>query len=186
VPVVTCPGCRCDLRAPAGSEGNPVRCPKCRTRFSVPDRRPALPPDEAGPGPRSKAPAPAARGLFLAACFFVTVLSLAFAVAVPVIFRAPEPEPIPYEVLRDWRAEDGAPCRDVLVSERATKRQVLALAEALRGQGGFRFIAIMDSREAWAGRLAEPEPKPFFYRHFLATVSSGPAGVVWLAEGRDH
>jgi hypothetical protein len=66
MPVVTCLGCRCDLRAPAGSEGEAVRCPKCRTRFNVPERahdlRPVLRAKEDAPAPRPKAPRTSRRG----------------------------------------------------------------------------------------------------------------------------
>jgi hypothetical protein len=45
--LIECPSCYTKLRAPDGSEGTEVRCPKCRELLTVPDEY-----DEPGPSPR--------------------------------------------------------------------------------------------------------------------------------------
>lgn len=110
---------------------------------------------------------------------------------------------IPYKVLRQWTPErpDGEPAIGMmlLVSEKATKDEVMVLAQHLRAENlskGWIWIDIFDSQEAYLSREAilhskdtnYPEEK--YFKHWLVNVcvnpSTGYDEIQWTAEGRDH
>jgi hypothetical protein len=81
---------------------------------------------------------------------------------------------------------------DVLVSERAPKRAVMALAEYLRERYAHQYdavvIGIWDSEDAC--RRFQDLPDSEAYRHFLAEVQilgrQDEGRSSWVAKGRDH
>jgi hypothetical protein len=115
---------------------------------------------------------------------------------------AAEGDTIPYEVLRkEKRRGDNKLAIDVLVSETASRPEVMKLAEQLRREydGKFATICIWDSREAWRkhpamlkasleGKTGKDMPydEKELDRHWLVVIS-GYLGqeIRWVAEGRD-
>ena len=96
---------------------------------------------------------------------------------------------IVYEVLKNKKRGDGKVFLDVLVSETASKQDVLRLAESLRREhaGKFATIGIYDSREAFQRQADEAYPEKDLLRHSLVVIS-GDLGeeIRWIGEGRDH
>ena len=81
----------------------------------------------------------------------------------------------------------------ILVSENATKADVLALANSLRSKylsGGYISIDIFDSLEAYNHRDDMTYPEAEYWKHYLVNIvrnpSTGYDKVYWAAEGRDH
>ena len=116
---------------------------------------------------------------------------------------------IPYEVLKNEKHRgDGKLVLEVLVSEAASKQDVLKLAESFRQQhaGKFFSISIYDSRAAYLREIelntpaeldkafASPEKKREWLkavkelqRHWLVSISVNDGEEIrWHGEGRDH
>lgn len=101
---------------------------------------------------------------------------------------------ISYEVLKKVKRGDGKLVMELLVSEAASKQEVLKLAESLQREygGKYAYIDIFDSREAWQRRPDESYPEKEFRRHYLVQIAGVDMGwkdsqeIHWLAEGRDH
>lgn len=113
--------------------------------------------------------------------------------AVPKKEQKPKPVLPKYEVLREWEIPAGGIGMNILVSQKAKKEEVLALARHLRIKNkpkGYIFIHIFDSREAWRNRDNESYPQEKYMKHFLATVTVNPRTgmdkVRWTAEGRGY
>ncbi len=116
-----------------------------------------------------------------------------------VLLATPQPTPtqniIQYEVLKQWTfpmSGFGGIGMDILVSEKATKDEVLNLARYLRtihGKGGI-MINIFDSKEAYLNRENLQYPEKKYFRHFLVQITKNPVTgfdkIEWVAEGRDH
>ncbi|MDP8239985.1 MAG: hypothetical protein P9X24_12915 [Candidatus Hatepunaea meridiana] len=105
----------------------------------------------------------------------------------------PKIEMIEFEVLRSWTPGRKGTGMEILVSKKATKEQVMKLAHFLRKKyklGGFIWISIFDSREAWKHRDDESYPSDKYFKHFLAQISVNPNTghdkVSWVAEGRGY
>jgi hypothetical protein len=93
------------------------------------------------------------------------------------------------EVLRCKKRADGKFFIDFLVSDSASKEEVLKLAESLRQQydGKFACISIFDSREAWRRHEDLSYPEKELDRHWLVVID-GDSGqkISWVAEGRQN
>ena len=81
----------------------------------------------------------------------------------------------------------------ILVSQDATKADVLALANSLRSKylsGGYISIDIFDSLEAYNHRDDMTYPEEEYWKHYLVNIVRNPTTgydkVYWAAEGRDH
>jgi len=100
---------------------------------------------------------------------------------------APAAPDISYETLRQWKIGRGGTGIEVLVSESATKAEVMALARSLeeryRKTGGLQVLFIFDSREAWANRDNDKYPQDKYFKHFL--VAKTLDEIKWVAEGRE-
>lgn len=100
---------------------------------------------------------------------------------------------IEHEVLRTWNIPAGGIGMDILVSEQASKGDILKLASELRKENlsrGTIVINIFDSREAWQNRDNQNYPQEKYDRHFLVQVIVNPKTgydkITWDAKGRDH
>ncbi len=100
---------------------------------------------------------------------------------------------ISFEVLRKWTPGSKGTGMDILVSETATKEQVLKLANYLKKKhtsSGFIWISIFDLKDAWKHRDDENYPSEKYFNHFLAQISVNPSTghnkVSWVAEGREN
>ncbi len=100
---------------------------------------------------------------------------------------------IPYETLRQWTVPSGGIGMEILVSEKATKERVLALARHLRSKylsEGFILIQVFDSKEAYLNRDNPSYPEKKYFKHFLVDLVRNPKTgydeITWVAEGRDH
>ena len=100
---------------------------------------------------------------------------------------------IDYEVLKKWNRPGGGVGMEVLVSEKASKEQVLTLARKLRSKYQSQRhinIDIFDSREAWTHRDDESYPQKKYFKHYLVQIGvnreTGYNQIYWVAEGRYH
>ncbi len=100
---------------------------------------------------------------------------------------------IDYEILRQWKIPAGGIGMDTLVSEDATKEDVLALANSLRSKylpGGYIYIQIFDSLSAYTHRDDRTYPEEEYFKHFLVGIARNPMTdydkISWVAEGRGH
>lgn len=103
---------------------------------------------------------------------------------------------IPYEVLEHGKRVDGKLIMSVLVSEAASKADVMKLADSLQRQhaGTYATISIFDSREAWRRQLDKTYPEDQLSRHWLVVIVDEQANfgqrtkdhqeIRWVAEGR--
>ena len=105
---------------------------------------------------------------------------------------------IDYEVLKNW-SKNRFVGMQILVSEKSTKEEVMALAKHLRSKyvGSIISIYIFDSKEtprhqddlanfgSWQNYTEEK-----YYKHWLVQISINPNTgydkIDWIAEGRDH
>jgi hypothetical protein len=97
-------------------------------------------------------------------------------------------ETIQYQVLKQWSRG-----MHILVSEQASRNEVMNLAERLcrEDAGKFLVIDIFDSREAWLSRERGDAtyPEIEFYKHYLVQIGGGwhdGLKIHWVAERRDH
>jgi hypothetical protein len=81
----------------------------------------------------------------------------------------------------------------ILVSEEATKEEVLTLAYHLRSKNlsmGWIWIDIFDSKEAYLHRDDPNYPEEKYSKHWLVNAMRNPKTdhdkINWVAEGRDH
>lgn len=95
---------------------------------------------------------------------------------------------ISYQILKKWNGG-----MHILVSETASRNEVMNLAENLRREdGGKSFVIdIFDSHETWQSRESgnEAYPEKEFWRHYLVQIGGGRSDgqkIHWVAEGRDH
>jgi len=100
---------------------------------------------------------------------------------------------ISYEVLENVpRRLDGKLLMDLLVSEAASRQEVMKLAESLHRKyvGKYAYMSIFDSREAQRRQRDETYPEKQLSQHWLVTMDGGLTGskaeILWIAEGRDH
>ena len=100
---------------------------------------------------------------------------------------------IPFEMLRQWSIPAGGVGMEILVSEKASKEEVLSLAQHLRSKylsKGYIFIQIFDSREAYKHRDDSRYPEKKYFKHFLVEIGRNPKTgydkINWVAEGRGH
>lgn len=100
---------------------------------------------------------------------------------------------IQYDVLRSWNIPAGGVGFDILVSEQASKDEIIKLAAELRNENlskGNIVINIFDSPEAWQNRDNPNYPQDKYNRHFLVQVivnrKTGYDKITWDAKGRDH
>lgn len=97
---------------------------------------------------------------------------------------------IEHKTLRQWNIPAGGIGVDILVSEKAKKEEVMALAKALRNnyyQNNF-FLNIFDSEEAYENRFNENYPLDEYRKHWLLQVSinkkTGCDEITWVAKNR--
>lgn len=98
--------------------------------------------------------------------------------------------PIPYTVLADTTAQPiPKPQLAVLVDEKTTRDQAMALAEFLRKkhEGHLSILNIFDSRKAWEGSKDPNYPEKELDRHWLVSWDDlGDGKPRWEAKARDH
>ncbi len=98
---------------------------------------------------------------------------------------------ISYEVLKKWDSAVGRFSMELLVSETASRQDILNLAKSLarRYAGKYLAIQIFDSREAWRNRWNEGYSEKEYAKHFLVDISGDwkdGKEIHWIAEGRGH
>lgn len=97
---------------------------------------------------------------------------------------------IPYEVLEKSDVQKrGRFNMSILVSETASKEEVMALARSLQKKfaGEFALIEIYDSRETFRRIMDETYPAEEIGRHLLVAILDGdPKGPDWMGTLRDH
>jgi hypothetical protein len=103
------------------------------------------------------------------------------------------PKTIDYQVIRQWAIPAGGIGMEILVSEDATKEEVLALANSLRSKylpGGYIYIQIFDSLSAYTHRDDPTYPEEEYFKHFLVDIARNPKTgydeISWVAKGRGH
>ncbi len=132
----------------------------------------------------------------------------------PLRLPGPDDKLIPYEVLKQKSIKGNADeprdmiNLDVLVTEKATKQEVMKLAEWLRekNEGRGLILAIFDSKEVWESLTPPDSPEQLaiwnrkfttkqkviqmekkYKLHYLAGMGVDTDGkVMWTAEGRNH
>jgi hypothetical protein len=101
-----------------------------------------------------------------------------------------ERKTISYEILKQIPRGDRKLIIDVLVSERATKQEILKLAGNLRREyaGKYGVITIYDSRVASQRHHDESYPEKELFLHWLVELADWDEGkeIKWLAPERDH
>ena len=100
---------------------------------------------------------------------------------------------IAYETLRRWTPQGGGIGLIILVSEKASKEEVMALASHLRYENlskGWIWIDIFDLKEAYLHRDDQNYPEQKYFKHWLVNVcvnpSTGHDEMQWVGDGRDH
>jgi len=126
-------------------------------------------------------------------CYLVLAVLTIMLLAISCGPTAPPPEILDYQVLREWDIPAGGIGMDLLVSETATKEEVLALATHLRAKylpRGFIFISIFDSSEAYLRREDTSYPEEEYFKHFLVQITRNPKTgydqIEWVAKGRGY
>ena len=99
---------------------------------------------------------------------------------------------IEYSILRKRAYKDVFEL-EVLVSEDASKNDVMHLATALKDRCvNFKrvYVWVYDSEEAYQNRNNLGYPEEEYWKHFLVRAKKndykGTDEIMWLAEGRDH
>ena len=126
-------------------------------------------------------------------CYLVLAVLTIMLLAISCGPTTPPPNTLDYEVLREWDIPAGGIGMELLVSETATKEEVLALANSLRSKylpRGSIFITIFDSKEAYT-RIDDPTyPEEEYFKHLLVSIGRNPNTgydeILWVAEGRGH
>ena len=124
-------------------------------------------------------------------CGILVVVGIALVVYAQSYTAKPPPE-IDYEVLREWNLPAGGIGMELLVSETATREQVLALATYLHSKHsrGWLNISIYDSREAHASSLKGTLSDEEFLKHVLVSITRNPDTgydkIEWLATERGY
>jgi len=100
---------------------------------------------------------------------------------------------IAYEVLRLWTPQRDGIGMIILVSEEATKEEVLAFAQHLKAKNISKewiWIDIFDSKEAYLHRDDPNYPEKTYSKHWLVQIfqnrKTGEDRIDWIAEGREH
>lgn len=100
---------------------------------------------------------------------------------------------IDYQILRKWIPGISGVGMDILVSECASKEEVLKLARKLRKESkpkGSVFISIFDTKEAWRNRENSDYPDSKYFKHFLVSIiinpHTGHEQLIWMAKGRKN
>jgi hypothetical protein len=100
---------------------------------------------------------------------------------------------ITYETLRQWTIPAGGVGMQILVSDEATKDEVLSLAKHLRSNSSpknFFILHIFDLEEAFLNRDNPDYSDEKYFKHFLVSAVRNPKTgynkINWMAEGRDH
>jgi len=109
------------------------------------------------------------------------------------ISMEPKKPSITFKTLRRWDIPAGGIGIELLVSEKATKKEVMALAQHLRSKylsKGFVNIQIFDSEEAYLHRDDTSYPEKKYFKHYLISLVRNPKTgyyeINWMAKGRDH
>jgi hypothetical protein len=184
---VVCPAFNHQVELPDQFAGRKVRCRKCKGYFIAESEDEDTPP---------AVPSRKKQGDNRIAIGAAAVCVLAVCVLIVVLSGQKKAEPtIPYEVLKNTKRPNGQFDMYVVVSEAASREDVLKLAESLRREhaGKYATISIFDPREACqaAHRLDEKYPAKELARHWLVAIVADPAfndgqEIKWVAEGRDH
>ena len=100
---------------------------------------------------------------------------------------------ITFKTLRRWNVPSGGIGMELLVSEKATKKEVMALAQHLRSKylsKGFINIHIFDLEEAYLHRDDSDYSEKKYFKHYLINLVRNPKTgynkINWMAKGRDH
>jgi hypothetical protein len=135
------------------------------------------------------------RRLFLASLLAVWVSVVMGSGCVP---TSPQPDEklIPFEVLKEWRRGDGKVFLYVLVSEKASKADVMKLAEHLWQRDDIATLNVFDARAAFESEQWQEQnlrdnpayPQKELSRHWLAQGLEKSEGgkVEWIAQGREE
>jgi len=98
-----------------------------------------------------------------------------------------------FKTLRRWNIPAGGIGMELLVSEKATKKEVIALAQYLRSKyssKGFINIEIFDLEEAYLHRDDPSYPEKKYFKHYLISAVRNPKTgyekINWMARGRNH
>lgn len=130
----------------------------------------------------------------------ILIFNLAISCAPAAPAEPAPPETLDYQVLREWDIPAGGIGMELLVSETATKEEVLALATYLREEysNGHIYIYIFDSLEAHAARETETRtgkmPSNYsdeeYWKHHLVNIIRNPTTgydeIQWVAKGRGY
>lgn len=100
---------------------------------------------------------------------------------------------ITYETLRQWTIPAGGVGMQILVSDKATKGEILSLAKHLRSNyspTSYFVLQIYDLEEAFLNRDNPNYSDEKYFKHFLVSAVRNPKTgynkINWVAEGRDH
>jgi hypothetical protein len=81
----------------------------------------------------------------------------------------------------------------ILVSDKATKKEVLDLAKNIRNQFSSKDIltvSIFDKKEAWQNRSNDNYPESKYFKHYLVELTrnknTGYDEIQWTAKKRKH
>ncbi len=126
-------------------------------------------------------------------CYLVLAVLTIMLLAISCGPTAPPPETLDYQVLREWDIPAGGIGMDLLVSETATKEEVLTLATYLRSKyshKGYIVISILDSKEAQTNKIQGTMSDEEFRKHFLVQITRNPKTgydeIEWLATERGY
>jgi hypothetical protein len=130
------------------------------------------------------------------ATMMVALIAIALVVTLDCSKEEAKQDFIAYESLRRWTIPAGGVGMEILVSEEATKEEVLTLAYHLRAKylsEGFIVIRVFDSKEAYLRKCRDDDPNyphEKYMKHFLVDLVRNPKTgydrINWVAEGRDH
>jgi hypothetical protein len=124
-------------------------------------------------------------------CYLVLAVLTIMLLAISCGPTTPLPKTLDYQVLREWDP-DGGIGMELLVSETATKEEVLVLARYLRSEHskGYLYISIYDSKQAQVDALKGTLSDEDFHKHFLVDIKRNPnTGVdeiTWVATERGY
>jgi hypothetical protein len=125
-------------------------------------------------------------------CYLVLAVLTIMLLAISCGPTTPPPKTLDYQVLREWDIPAGGIGMELLVSETATKEEVLALANYLRSEHpkGYLYISIYDSKQAQVDALKGTLSDEDFHKHFLVDISRNPKTgydeITWVATERGY